>query len=634
MMQSGGVQINGAGLLSALLGGIGETGVSDPAAGQGFLDTLQTQIRSLLVDAGEDPDEIAALDAEALMAQFMALMQPPASPTAAPKLAVGEALLSITPTSTQAAATPSDLLQKLLQSAPPDGSEGVWRPTASTASDETGQTSPLLPESDLASLKALPADVVRQLLQSLPATGTAVTPAASASAEDAAQELSARLQSLPADALRQLLQSLPATGADVAPAASASAEDAAQELSARLQSLPADALRQLLQSLPATGTAVTPTASASAGDAAQELSARLQSLPADTLRQLLQSLPATGAAVTPTASASAEDAVQELSARLQSLPADALRQLLQSLPATGTAVTPVADDVVQELSERLQSLPADTLRRLLQSLPVEGATMTPGAAAGDGDTEQTAILKAVSLDLLHQISQEQSRTGDDDRQSAADLAIKARAGQPLPLLRESLPGLMADGLAQLAGRESPDLPASPTGLSLAGLSTAGATSADAPSGLQRASVLDLSKLLQPGGDARLAEQVKWFVQAGLGTAEMKLHPANLGTLDVRVTMEADKAHVQFLSPHPVVREVIEAALPRLRETLAQDGLSLGNVSVSDQAPRRGEPDQGQGRAGSGHERQNFDDFGADVSEAPEFNDSTLSVLARRLDYFV
>ena len=260
--------------------------------------------------------------------------------------------------------------------------------------------------------------------------------------------------------------------------------------------------------------------------------------------------------------------------------------------------------------------------------------MTPGAAAGDGDTEQTAILKAVSLDLLHQISQEQSRTGDDDRQSAADLAIKARAGQPLPLLRESLPGLMADGLAQLAGRESPDLPASPTGLSLAGLSTAGATSADTPSGLQRASVLDLSKLLQPGGDARLAEQVKWFVQAGLGTAEMKLHPANLGTLDVRVTMEADKAHVQFLSPHPVVREVIEAALPRLRETLAQDGLSLGNVSVSDQAPRRGEPDQGQGRAGSGYERQNFDDFGADVSEAPEFADSTLSVLARRLDYFV
>lgn len=261
--------------------------------------------------------------------------------------------------------------------------------------------------------------------------------------------------------------------------------------------------------------------------------------------------------------------------------------------------------------------------------------MAPGAAAGDDDVGQTAILKAVSLDLLRQISQEQSRTDDDDRQPAADLAIKAQAGQPLPLLRESLPGLMADGLAQLAGRESSDVPASPTtGLSLAALSTAGTTPGEAPGGLPRAAILDLSKLLQPGGDARLAEQVKWFVQAGLGTAEMKLHPANLGALDVRVTMEADKAHVQFLSPHPIVREVIEAALPRLREALAQDGLSLGNVSVSDQTARRGEPDQGQGRDGSGYERQDFDDFGADVSEAPEFADSTLSVLARRLDYFV
>lgn len=261
--------------------------------------------------------------------------------------------------------------------------------------------------------------------------------------------------------------------------------------------------------------------------------------------------------------------------------------------------------------------------------------MTPGATAGDDAAGQTAILKAVVLDLLRQSSQEQSRTADDDRQSAADLAIKAQAGQTLPLLRESVPGLMAEGLVQLAGRESSDLPASPTtGLSLAALSTAGTTPGEAPGGLPRVSVLDLSRLLQPGGDARLAEQVKWFVQAGLGTAEMKLHPANLGALDVRVTMEADKAHVQFLSPHPIVREVIEAALPRLRETLAQDGLSLGNVSVSDQAARRGEPDQGQGRDGSGHNRHNFDGFGANVSEEPEFTDSTLSILARRFDYFV
>ena len=97
--------------------------------------------------------------------------------------------------------------------------------------------------------------------------------------------------------------------------------------------------------------------------------------------------------------------------------------------------------------------------------------------------------------------------------------------------------------------------------------------------------LELTTILQPGGESRLAEPVKWLVQTDVNMVELKLHPPSLGALDVRVTMDAEKAHVQFVSSSAIVRDVLEVALPRLRDSLAQDGLQLGSVSISDQLPQ-------------------------------------------------
>ncbi|NEV60496.1 hypothetical protein G3446_01085 [Thiorhodococcus minor] len=165
----------------------------------------------------------------------------------------------------------------------------------------------------------------------------------------------------------------------------------------------------------------------------------------------------------------------------------------------------------------------------------------------------------------------------------------------------------------------------------AGLVT-GLKGGDASAGLQRAQVFDLSKLLQPGGEGRLAEQVKWTMQAGLESAELKLHPPSLGTLDVRVTMEGDKASVQFVSPHPVVREVLEAALPRLREALAQDGVALVDVSVSEHRAGGGDGSAGSD-SGQRDEAQGLD---AAADEVGDELGTAVGALSRRLsqhDYF-
>jgi flagellar hook-length control protein FliK len=113
---------------------------------------------------------------------------------------------------------------------------------------------------------------------------------------------------------------------------------------------------------------------------------------------------------------------------------------------------------------------------------------------------------------------------------------------------------------------------------------------------------------QPGWDQALGERVKWMANQNVQVAEIRLNPPSLGPLEVRVHVEGDRTHVNFLAPQATTREAIDAALPRLREMFAEGGLSLGDVTVSHQDARqaRGQNGEGSGQGGAqgndqGHE---------------------------------
>jgi flagellar hook-length control protein FliK len=74
------------------------------------------------------------------------------------------------------------------------------------------------------------------------------------------------------------------------------------------------------------------------------------------------------------------------------------------------------------------------------------------------------------------------------------------------------------------------------------------------------------------------------------TAEIRLTPAELGPLRVQVFVDDGAANVTFHSQHAVTREAIEQAMPRLREMLAENGLSLGQADVSEQNVAQGNKD--------------------------------------------
>lgn len=64
--------------------------------------------------------------------------------------------------------------------------------------------------------------------------------------------------------------------------------------------------------------------------------------------------------------------------------------------------------------------------------------------------------------------------------------------------------------------------------------------------------------------------------------QMQLHPAELGPLSISLKFSEQGAQAHFLSAHAQVRQVLEQAIPQLREALAEQGISLGETSVGEQ----------------------------------------------------
>lgn len=90
---------------------------------------------------------------------------------------------------------------------------------------------------------------------------------------------------------------------------------------------------------------------------------------------------------------------------------------------------------------------------------------------------------------------------------------------------------------------------------------------------------------------KLGERVLLMTNRQLQSAELRLTPADLGPVRVRVSVEEGAAHVTFHAQHAVTREAIEQALPRLREMLTESGLSLGQTDVSEHGVADGRDDR-------------------------------------------
>lgn len=96
----------------------------------------------------------------------------------------------------------------------------------------------------------------------------------------------------------------------------------------------------------------------------------------------------------------------------------------------------------------------------------------------------------------------------------------------------------------------------------------------------------------PGWQDDFGQKVTWLVGRDEQRAKLVLNPPHLGRVEVSLSVSNDHANALFVSASPAVRDALEQALPRLREILADAGITLGQASVN------AESSQG-GRNGSG-----------------------------------
>ncbi len=266
--------------------------------------------------------------------------------------------------------------------------------------------------------------------------------------------------------------------------------------------------------------------------------------------------------------------------------------------------------------ETTESAPLETLVSGLVPLSKGDALKTLTAANGKDDgqselsEEELAGLSALMAMLPHQQTTASRAAGSDgvSAPSALNSATLSPngAGQPslnAPAGSHDKAQLSASYQSQ-AKNNGPDLsdnaPATPVVAAAAEKQEfANSSSSSSPTATlapimsshaisqPAATVATAPVLSQPLGthewQQSLSQHITLFAKQGQQTAELRLHPEDLGQVQISLKLDDNQAQLQMVSAHSHVRAALEAALPVLRTSLAENGIQLSQSSVSSES---------------------------------------------------
>ncbi|MGM0526460.1 MAG: flagellar hook-length control protein FliK [Pseudomonadota bacterium] len=107
---------------------------------------------------------------------------------------------------------------------------------------------------------------------------------------------------------------------------------------------------------------------------------------------------------------------------------------------------------------------------------------------------------------------------------------------------------------------------------------------------------------QSEASQKLQERINIMLSKNVQRADIRLDPPELGQLQIRVNMNGEQASVQFQVQSQQARDAVEAAMPRLKEMLEQQGVALADTNVSEQQQQSLAGDNnGTGGSGSSNE---------------------------------
>ena len=280
------------------------------------------------------------------------------------------------------------------------------------------------------------------------------------------------------------------------------------------------------------------------------------------------------------------------------LPADAATEVLPAATPFTTAAVPGTVDIdnSQHAINAARDVKPPVALQGLQiraeaDLPASAETIlarmhlgAPGSSADNGANSSSPTVRAALTPsaVSSSIADASPATKTDAVVNETDLLFTSRirqSGQPQPaemtgyrLTSEALMStnqLAVNETQQAWMNRSPIMQAPGAGDSLTSPPSATSTQASITEAFGK-----------PEWGQGMGRQVMWMVNQNISRAEIRLNPANLGPIEVRIEMENDQVNVAFSSRHADVREAVEQALPRLREMLEEKGLNLSDTDVS------------------------------------------------------
>lgn len=147
--------------------------------------------------------------------------------------------------------------------------------------------------------------------------------------------------------------------------------------------------------------------------------------------------------------------------------------------------------------------------------------------------------------------------------------------------------------------------------------------------------MDVPAVAPDGGlttEMRVAEQVSYWVGRGAQNAELEVEGLGEGPVKVSIELQGQEARVEFRADQAQTRQVLQDAMPHLRELLEREGLVLSGMSVGSSGSERGAGQSGQGRQGARQGQAGVPELPAVALAAAAHRATPLS--GRSVDLFV
>ncbi|WP_318364695.1 flagellar hook length control protein FliK [Enterobacter sp.] len=255
-----------------------------------------------------------------------------------------------------------------------------------------------------------------------------------------------------------------------------------------------------------------------------------------------------------------------------------------------------------------------SLSALLAMLPHQQNAQTAAPVTTTGTAASAAVTTAAGSRTLNLAAADTRGTGLTDTADAA-------AGQPShkdagAALNAQLPG--ADSAQQAAAPVAANAAKADAQAAIHAVNTtvsaapAVSTAAPAQASLPVAAPVISAPLGSSEWQQTISQNITLFTRQGKQSAELRLHPEDLGQVQINLKLDDNQAQIQMMSPHSHVRAALEAALPTLRTSLAESGIQLGQSSISSESFTGQQQSSSQQQASRGSNRG---DFGAEDDDA-------------------